>query len=53
MPLIPKQLDTNDCVPSTEVVDTLLLQHQAISIHRADNIFFVLDQFIPKYYIYS
>ena len=45
-----KQLETHGCIISTVATDALMLKHQTISIHSADQI--VLDQFQTKYYIY-
>ena len=45
-------METNRCVLSTVATDALVLKHQAISNHSADEIFTALDKFIPKY-IYS
>ena len=36
----------NGCILSTVATDALVLKHQAISIHSADEIFIVLDPFI-------
>ena len=43
--LTPKHWETHGCVVSTVATDALVLKHQAISIHNADQIFIVLDQF--------
>ena len=40
-----KQLETQRSIPSTIAIDALVLQHQAISIHIADQISLALDQF--------
>ena len=42
--LTHKQLETHGCVLSTVAADGLVLKHQAISIHSADQ---------HKFYIYS
>ena len=34
--LTPKHRETHGCVVSTVATDTLVLKHQAISIHNAD-----------------
>ena len=39
-------------VRSIVVTDALVLKHQAISIHSADNRFIVWISFISKYYIH-
>ena len=36
--------DMHACIPSTVVTDALLLKHQAISIHSANQRFMVLNQ---------
>ena len=46
--LTPKHRETHGCVVSTVATDTLVLKHQAISIHNADQTFIVLDQFHIK-----
>ena len=46
--LTHKQLKTHWCVLSTVATDTLVLRHQAISIHSADQVFIVLDQLHTK-----
>ena len=43
--LTPKRRETHGCVVSTVATDALVLKHQAISIHNADQTFIVLDQF--------
>ena len=43
--LTHKQLETHGCVLSTVATDGLVLKHRAISIHRSDWIFIILDQF--------
>ena len=43
-----KQLVTHGCVPLTEPTDALVLKHQAISIHSADEIFNGLHHFHTK-----
>ena len=43
--LTPKQLETHGCVFSIVATDALVLKHQTISTHSADEIIFVLDQF--------
>ena len=49
-----KHRETHGCVVSTVVTDALVLKHQAISIHNADQTFIVLDQFhINKYHTYG
>ena len=40
-----KHRETHGCVVSTVATDTLVLKHQAISIHSANQTFNVLDQF--------
>ena len=44
----PKHGETHGCVVSTLATETLVLKHQAISIHNTDLIFIVLDQFHIK-----
>ena len=46
--LIHKQLEMHGCVLSTVATDALVLKHQAISIHIADEILILLDQFHAK-----
>ena len=46
--LTHKQLETHWCILSTVATDGLVLQHQAINSHGADQIFIVLDQFLTK-----
>ena len=46
--LTPKHRETHGCVVSTVATDALVLKHQAISIHNADETFMVLDQFHIK-----
>ena len=41
-----KQMEMHWCIPSTVATDALVLKHQAISIHSADQISIVLDQFL-------
>ena len=43
--LTHKQLETHGYILNTIATDTLVLKHCAISIHIADEIFIVLDQF--------
>ena len=43
-----KHRETHGCIVSTVATDTLVLKHQAISIHNADQPFFILDQFHIK-----
>ena len=43
--LTHKQLETHECVLSTVATDVLVLKHQAISIHGAELIVIVLQQF--------
>ena len=43
-----KHQETQGCVVSTVATDTLVLKHQAISIHNADETFIVLDKFHIK-----
>ena len=43
--LTPKQLETHECVFSNVATDGLVLKHQTISTHSADEIIFVLEQF--------
>ena len=43
-----KELEMCGCVPSAVATDDLVLKHQAISIHSADQISIVLDQFQMK-----
>ena len=40
-----KHRETHGCVVSTVATDALVLKHQAITIHNADETFIVLDQF--------
>ena len=42
---IHKQLEMHGFLLSTVATDVLLLKHQAINIHCADQLFIVLDQF--------
>ena len=52
--LTHEQLESHGCILSTVATDGLVLKHQAISMHSADQIFFVLDQLhIESYCIYS
>ena len=46
--LTNKLLQTHRCILSTLATDPLLLKHQAISIHSADQISIALDQFQTK-----
>ena len=46
--LTPKHQETHGCVVSTVATDVLVLKHQAISIHNADQTFIVFDQFHIK-----
>ena len=46
--LTHKQLEMNGCILSIMATDVLVLKHQAISIHNADSICIVLDQFYIK-----
>ena len=46
--LTPKHRETHGCVVSTVATDALVLKHQAITIHNADQTFIVLDQFHIK-----
>ena len=43
--LTHKQLETHGCVLSTVATDALVLKHQAISIHSAEQISIALDWF--------
>ena len=43
--LTHKHLEMHVCILNTVATDALVLKQQAISIHSADPIFFVLDQF--------
>ena len=43
-----KHQEMHGCVVSIVATDALVLKHQAISIHNADHIFIVLDQFHIK-----
>ena len=47
--------ETYGCVVSTVATNALVLKHQAISIHKADQTFFVMyrTSFISKYYTYG
>ena len=47
--LTHKWLEMHDCIISTLGTDDLVLEHQAISIHSADYVFTVLDQFHTKH----
>ena len=42
---------THGCVLSTVFTDALVVQHKAITIHSADEISIVLDQFYIMFYI--
>ena len=42
--LTHRWLKTNGCVLNTVATDALVLKHQAISIHSANQILIVLDQ---------
>ena len=44
-------LETHGCVCSTVAADVLVLKHQAISIHSADEVFILLDQLKKKNHI--
>ena len=46
--LTSKHRETHACVVSTVVTDALVLKHQAISIHNANQTLIVLDQFHIK-----
>ena len=46
--LTHKQLEIHRCILSTVATDALVLKHLAISIHSADWIFIVMDQFLTK-----
>ena len=46
--LTPKHQETHGCVVSTVVTDALVLKHQAISIHNADQMFILFHQFRIK-----
>ena len=46
--LTHKQLEMHWCIISTVATDTLVLKHQAISIHNAEQVIIVLDQFHMK-----
>ena len=41
-------LEMHGCVCSTVAADVLVLKHQAISIHSADEVFILLDQLKKK-----
>ena len=43
-----KHQETHGCLVSTVATDALVLKHQAISIHNADETFIVVDQFYIK-----
>ena len=43
--LIHEYLETNGCILSTVVTDSLVLKHVITSIHIADHICIVLEQF--------
>ena len=46
MPLLThKYLETHEFILNTAAIDFLVLKHQAISIHNADSMFSVWDQF--------
>ena len=47
--LTHKQLETNGCVLDTVTTDALVLRHQVISTHSADQMFTVLDRFHKKH----
>ena len=51
--LTPKQLEMHECILGTLATDALVLKHQAISSHSADNISIILNEFIPIYCIYN
>ena len=46
-----KQQETHECIRSTVATDALVLKHQAISTHSADDVLNVLGQFHTKIYI--
>ena len=47
-------METQRCVINTVATDALVLKHQGISIHSADEVLTVLDQFhIWKCHIHS
>ena len=52
MDAIHKQLETHGYVLNTVTSDALVLKHQTISVHSADQISVELDQFQKIYYIY-
>ena len=49
----PKHLQMYGLLLCTEATDAPMLRNQAITIHSADQIFFVLDQFHSKWCIYD
>ena len=42
--LTPKQLEMHECILSNVAIDALVLKHQGISTHSADEILLVLEQ---------
>ena len=50
-PSAPKQLETHECVFSNVATGALVLKHQTISTHSADEIIFVLEQFHTEIFI--
>ena len=47
--LTHKHLETHGCILSTVATDALVLKHQTISTHSADQICIAFDQFKKKY----
>ena len=52
MELTLKHRETHECVLSTVATDALVLKHQAICIHSADEISIVLGQFHTKVFFF-
>ena len=51
--LTHKQLEQHGCIPSTLATDALVLKHQAIITHSADEYSLHWNNFMQKCYIYS
>ena len=51
--LAHKQLEMYGCILSTVAIDVLVLKHQAISIHKADQISIALDPFLTTNVIHG
>ena len=50
--LTHKQLEQHGCILSTVATDALVLKHQAISTHSADECSLYWNTFMQKSYIY-